>query len=112
MSFVDRKMKQAEEQAEKLIADYGHMLRSSPEAASVKQMAAAGEPAASVGDRAAGAHKALFKALIANSDARSLLRSKTRAQVLEQFCIALWRKLMAEDAYRAMTQQLGLRQGP
>lgn len=112
MSFLDRKMKQAEDQAEKLISDYGQMLRSSPEAASIRQMVATGAPATSVAGRAAGAHQALFKALIANSDARSLLRSKTRTQILEQFCIALWRKLMGDAAYRAMTQQLGLRQGP
>lgn len=112
MSFFDKKVKQAEDDAEKLIKDYMKLLQSSTEAASIKQMARNAAPPTSVGNRAADTHKALFADLLRDADKTSLLKSKTRQQIVEQFCIALWRKYIGDDCYHAMTKTLNLIQPP
>ncbi|CAN5798088.1 hypothetical protein BH23ACT12_BH23ACT12_07150 [soil metagenome] len=106
MGFFDKKMKEAEDDAEKLIKDYIVLLDKSSEASSVKQMAQKGAPVSSIGDRAADTHKALFAELLRDADKTSLLRSKTRQQIVEQFCVALWRKWIGDDPYREMTKSL------
>jgi hypothetical protein len=108
MGFFDKKMKEAEDDAEKLIKDYMVLLEKSSEASSVKQMAKKAAPTTSVGDRAADTHKALFAELLRDADKTSLLKSKTRQQIVEQFCVALWRKWLGDDAYREMTKSLKL----
>jgi hypothetical protein len=108
MGFFDKKMKEAEGDAEKLIKDYMVLLDNSAEAASIKQMARKAAPAGSVGDRAADTHKTLFAALLKDADKTSLLKSTTRRQIVEQFCVALWRKWIGDDAYAAMTKSLKL----
>jgi|SRR5688572_2465442 hypothetical protein len=112
MGFFDKKMKEAEGDAEKLITDYMKLLEASTEAASIKQMARKAAPATSIGDRAADTHRALFKQLLSNADKSSLLRSKTRQQIVEQFCVALWRKWLGDDAYLEMTKSLKMLQAP
>ncbi len=112
MSFFEKKMKQAEGDAEKLIKDYMKLLDASTEAASIKQMARNAAPATSVGNRAADTHKSLFADLMSNAEKTSLLKSKTRQQIVEQFCIALWRKYIGDDSYAAMTKSLKLIQPP
>lgn len=106
MSFFDKKMKEAEGDAEKLITDYMKLLETSTEAASLRQMARNAAPATSIGDRAADTHKALFKQLLRDADRTRLLKSKTRQSIVEQFCVALWRKFLGDDAYREMTKSL------
>jgi hypothetical protein len=108
MGFFDKKMKEAEGDAEKLIKDYMVLLDGSAEAASIKQMARKAAPAGSVGDRAADTHKTLFATLMKNADKTSLLKSTTRRQIVEQFCVALWRKWIGDDAYAEMTKSLKL----
>lgn len=108
MGFFDKKMKEAEGDAEKLIKDYMVLLDGSAEAASIKQMARKGAPAGSVGDRAADTHKTLFAVLLKDADKTSLLKSTTRRQIVEQFCVALWRKWIGDDAYAEMTKSLKL----
>lgn len=112
MSFFDKKVKQAEDDAEKLIKDYMKLLDGSSEAASIKQMARKGAPTTSIGNRAADTHKALFATLMANAEKTSLLKSKTRQSIVEQFCIALWRKWLGDDSYQEMTRSLKLIQPP
>ena len=112
MGFFDKKMKEAEDDAEKLITDYMKLLESSAEAASIKQMARKAAPASSIGDRAADTHKALFKQLLNEADKTSLLKSKTRRQIVEQFCVALWRKWLGDGAYMEMTKSLKMIQAP
>lgn len=106
MGFFDKKMQEAEGDAEKLIKDYMVLLQKSSEASSVKQMAKKAAPTTSVGDRAADTHRALFAELLRDADKTSLLKSKTRQQIVEQFCVALWRKWLGDDAYREMTKSL------
>lgn len=108
MGFFDKKMKEAEGDAEKLIKDYMVLLDGSAEAASIKQMARKSAPAGSVGDRAADTHKTLFATLLKDADKSSLLKSTTRRQIVEQFCVALWRKWIGDDAYAEMTKSLKL----
>lgn len=112
MGFFDKKMKEAEGDAEKLIIDYMKLLESSTEAASIKQMARKAAPASSIGDRAADTHRALFKQLLGSADKTSLLRSQTRRQIVEQFCVALWRKWLGDDAYLEMTKSLKMIPAP
>ncbi|HEX2054042.1 MAG TPA: hypothetical protein VHJ78_10000 [Actinomycetota bacterium] len=112
MGFFDKKLKQAEGDAEKLINQYMKLLDGSSEAASIKQMARKGAPSSSIGNRAADTHKSLFSTLLSNAEKTSLLRSATRKQIVEQFCIALWRRHLGDDGYREMTKSLGLLQGP
>ena len=112
MGFFDKKMKEAEDDAEKLIKDYIVLLDGSAEAASIKQMARNAAPASSVGDRAADTHKTLFANLLQNAEKTSLLKSKTRQQIVEQFCVALWRKWIGDDSYREMTRSLKMIQTP
>lgn len=112
MGFFEKKLKQAEGDAEKLITDYMKLLEGSSEAGSIKQMARKGAPATSIGNRAADTHKSLFATLLANADKTSLLKSQTRQQIVEQFCVALWRKWLGDDSYREMTKALGMLQGP
>lgn len=112
MSFFDKKMKEAEDDAEKMIKQYMELLADSGEANSVKQMARSGAPATSIGDRAGDVHKALFAKLLANADKTSLLKSKTRQQIVEQFCVALWRKWIGDEPFAAMTKSLKLLQSP
>ena len=106
MRFFEKKIKQAEDEAEKLIKDYMKLLDGSGDASSVKQMARNGAPASSVGDRAANAHKTLFADLMRNADKTPLLRSKTRLQIVEQFCVALWRKWIGDASFHEMTKSL------
>lgn len=102
MGFFDEKMKLAEAQTEKLIADYALALRSHQQTPSVKAMAASGAPQSSIVDRAATIHTGLFKALIANSDARQVLKSPRRVRIIEQFCLALWANVVGAGAYEAL----------
>lgn len=112
MGFFDKRMKAAEDDAEKLIKDYMVLLEASTDAASIKQMARNAAPAGSIGDRAADTHRSLFAALLKDADKTSLLKSTTRQQIVEQFCVALWRKWIGDDGFAAMTKSLKLIQGP
>lgn len=110
MGFLEKKLEQGEQQAGELIQGYRVMLEDSPETQSIKQMVSSGAPAGSIGQRAADAHKILYRNLLANSSAKFVIRSKSRSHVVELFCIALWRKHLGDAPYHAMTKQLGLLQ--
>ncbi len=112
MGFFDKKMQEAEGDAEKLIKDYMVLLEGSGEAASIKQMARSGAPSTSIGNRAADTHKSLFATLMSNADKTSLLKSATRRSIVEQFCVALWRKWLGDQSYGEMTKALKMTQAP
>ena len=112
MRFFEKKIKQAEDDAEKLIKDYMKLLDASGEASSIKQMARSGAPASSVGDRAANTHKSLFADLMRNADRTPLLKSRTRQQIVEQFCVALWRKWIGDASFHEMTKSLKMVRRP
>lgn len=109
MGFLERKMQEAEDQAGRLISGYRQLLDTSEETASIKNMVTSGAPAGSIGHRAADAHRALFKQALESPDVKQLSKSKSRAAMVEHFCVALWRKHLGEDGgYQAMIQELGL----
>jgi hypothetical protein len=112
MGFFDKKMKEAEGDAEKLIKDYMVLLEGSSEAASIKQMARSGAPPTSIANRAADTHKSLFATLMNDAEKTSLLKSATRRQIVEQFCVALWRKWLGDQSYAEMTKALKMIQPP
>lgn len=112
MSFFDKKMKQAQDDTERLIHEYVKLVEGSAEAGSVKQMARKGAPASSVGERAADVHKTLFAGLLGQPARTRLLKSRSRAKIVEHFCVALWRKWLGDGAYEAMTKSLNLSQTP
>lgn len=111
MGYFDEKMKVAEAQTEKLIADYARALNAHQDTSSLKTMVAAGAPASSIADRAAGMHKTLFKALLANADAPQVLKSKQRIRIIEQFCLAVLGKIIGNGPYQVLLQKTGIRKG-
>lgn len=110
MGFLERKMQDAEDQAGRLIEGYRQLLNDSDETAAIKGMVASGAPDDTVGKRAADAHRALFKRALESADVKQVSKSKTRSAIVEQFCVALWRKHLGEGGggYQAMVQELGL----
>lgn len=104
MGYFDEKMKVAEAQTEKLIADYALALNSHQDTSSLKTMVAAGAPATSIADRAAGVHQTLFKALLANADAPQVLKSKQRVRIIEQFCLAVLGKVIGNGPYKVLLE--------
>lgn len=108
MGFLEKRLLDAEEQAGRMLDDYREMLASSDETASIRRMVSAGAPAGSIGQRAADAHLVLFKQLLERTDVKQVSKSKSRSSVVEQFCIALWRKHLGDEGYREMTVALGI----
>ncbi|MEX2586961.1 MAG: hypothetical protein WD602_03075 [Actinomycetota bacterium] len=110
MGFLERKLQEGEDQAGRVINGYRQLLDDSEETASIKAMITSGSPADSAGRRAADVHRALFKTALADPGVKYVAKSKTRSGVVEQFCVALWRKHLGEDdeGYRAMIIELGI----
>lgn len=108
MGFLEKKLLEAEEQAGRMINDYRELLAGSDETVSIRRMVSTGAPAGSVGQRAADAHRSLFKQLLEGTDVKQVSKSKSRSAVVEQFCIALWRKHLGDGGYREMTVALGI----
>lgn len=109
MGFLERKMQEAEDQAARLLAGYRQLLDDSEETASIKAMVTSGAAAGTVGQRAADAHRDLFKKALASPDVKHVAKSNTRSAIVEQFCVALWRKHLGDDGgYQVMIQELGI----
>lgn len=109
MGFLERKMQEAEDQAARLLAGYRQLLDDSEETVSIKAMVTSGAAAGSIGHRAAGAHRDLFKKALASPDVKHVAKSSTRAAIVEQFCVAMWRKHLGDDGgYQVMVQELGI----
>jgi hypothetical protein len=104
--YIDRMAQRGEEEASLLLARYRQMLDSSAEAQSIKQIASTDGRETLVGERAVAAHRALFQELLKSSTDTSLVRSKQRVQVLEQFCIAMWMRFVGKEGYKAMVAKL------
>lgn len=109
MGFLERKMQEAEDQAARLLAGYRQLLDDSEETATIKGMVTSGTAAGVIGKRAADTHRDLFKTALASPDVKHVAKSNTRAAIVEQFCVAMWRKHLGDDGgYQVMVQELGI----
>jgi hypothetical protein len=103
--FFEKKMKQAQDETEKLINEYARALDASPDASSIKTMVKAGAPAGSIADRAVTTHRALFSKVMAGARPK-LLKQTRRVQIIEQFCVALWGRHLGDAPYRALQDKI------
>jgi hypothetical protein len=105
MKYFEKKMKQAEDETEKLIDEYSRALNSSPDASSIKTMVKAGAPATSIADRALDTHKSLFAKVMAGAPPK-LVKETRRVQIIEQFCVTLWGRHLGDAPYRALIDKV------
>jgi hypothetical protein len=106
MNFFDKKVQQAQDESEKLLAEYARLLSTSPEAASIKTMTTAGAPPTSIADRAANTHRTVF-AQVMSAAPPKLLKEARRVQIIEQFCLSMWGKYLNQGAYSQLLKKLG-----
>jgi hypothetical protein len=104
MQYFEKKMKEAQDETEKLIGDYARALNSSPDLGSIKNMVKGEAPAGSIADRAMGAHRTLFEKVMAGARPK-LLKQTRRVQIIEQFCLALWGRYLGNAPYNALLEK-------
>jgi hypothetical protein len=104
--IIDRMANKAEAEASTLLARYREMQDSSAEAQSIKLKHRTDDNGTQLAERAFNAHKQLFQELLQSSPGISLVRSKQRVQIIEQFCLAMWVKIVGRDNYQAMVEKL------
>src|SRR5688500_14437309 len=105
MQYFEKKMKQAQDETEKLIAEYARALNSSPDLGSIKSMVKGEAPASSIADRAMGAHRSLFTKVMAGAPPK-LLKQARRVKIIEQFCVALWGRHLGTAPYNALIEKI------
>ena len=103
--IIDRMAQRAEDEASLLLGRYREMLSSSAEARSIKA-AASENSGTSVAERAFRAHRQIFAQVLESAPGLSLVKSKQRVRMVEQFCLAMWVKFVGQDRYQAMVQML------
>ena len=105
MQYFDKKVRQAQDETEKLINDYSRALDASPDTGSIKSMVAAAAPPTSIADRAVTTHKALFSSVMAGAPPK-LLKQTRRVLIIEQFCLALWGRKLGPEPYQALMDKM------